>query len=1173
MGYQLRILHMSDLHILGAREKEPWRRRRVLGDAWKKNLDDLLEEGAVDLVAFTGDLAFSGRADEYEGVTEFALTTLEHLKLGRDRLFVVPGNHDVDRSRSVSAWAGLRSLLRPEDALELSRWMASEGSQPPRGFHSSHRDELFGRQEAYREWVHKTLERPELLPSPTLHPRLGYRAVLRLPGQPFDVNIIGLDSAWLAGDGHDAGKLWLTDDQVMRLATDDRGGKLLGFRLALIHHPLEQLMDHAQARRLLAEHVDLLLRGHLHEPEAELSAAPSHALRSLAAGCLYEHDRYPNSCQLIQLTLDERGRPQGHEVRFRSWSSHGHWFDNDGLYPGTRGGRLRWGRLPATEAPVSRPRGGRTFVGREEHLRAMAEALLPGTGERRTVALQGMPGVGKSYLMDRFATLHEDRFPGGYIRLVLEPEERRTGVTLLQVLADRFGLNAGQQHLVSGVRDRLMTPLSLLSIDNVDTPLAATSVAEVVRLLEGCAVIVAGRLQDIGMSAGWQLVKVHPLDEPTALEQLSREHHPPRDGRERADFGHLLEKLGGLPLAIHLAAGYLRKGRTVNGFLEHLRRKRLALEPGDRADPLLVEDRSRAILRSSFELSLGVLRDLLRDEWGEEAERFLQGLAALGFVPASGVGRSLAAAITGLSEDDFGHLVALAVELSVVTKVPEEERPHQDAWRVHPLLAELLQEGARLETVLARMTEWFIVRFPLLSPGLAAEQGQRWKEVQDEDAALQVWLTQVPGKDMPRVERAGSDFAQCTGPFHAWIAFCERMLTQVHAPDARANAMGTLASVAVRAGLFERALEVAREKRDLDRARQDEFEEAIVTGTIADILEARGEPDEALRLLREEVLPVYERLGRTRSRAVALGRIARLLYDRGEVNEAFQLWQQLLPTLKHQGYLREHAVILSQFADALRDKGQVTEALQIFREEVLPTFDFLGEVQQRAAALLKIASLLMHRDELDEALRLLREALSVFERLKDSGSCAVASHHIAEILLTRGELAEALRLLREEVLPVLERLGDTESCVATLMYIARIFELRRDQDEALRLWREEIFPRVQSGRSRFLRAVALGKIADWHRAQGDQEEALRLWRDEVLPVLETQQDFRWIATARWRIADLLVARGERAQALRLLRDEVLPLLLTSNWNPSLLTTVQERVAALSRQSGQSETES
>jgi hypothetical protein len=45
-------------------------------------------------------------------------------------------------------------------------------------------------------------------------------------------------------------------------------------------------------------------------------------------------------------------------------------------------------------------------------------------------------------------------------------------------------------------------------------------------------------------------------------------------------------------------------------------------------------------------------------------------------------------------------------------------------------------------------------------------------------------------------------------------------------------------------------------------------------GKIADILQARGQLDEALRIYRDEVLPVYERLGDRRSLLVGQTNLA-----------------------------------------------------------------------------------------------------------------------------------------------------------------------------------------------------------------------------------------------------------------------------------------------------------
>ena len=57
---------------------------------------------------------------------------------------------------------------------------------------------------------------------------------------------------------------------------------------------------------------------------------------------------------------------------------------------------------------------------------------------------------------------------------------------------------------------------------------------------------------------------------------------------------------------------------------------------------------------------------------------------------------------------------------------------------------------------------------------------------------------------------------------------------------------------------------------------------AVTQGKIAGILQARGQLDEALRIRREEQLPVYERLGDVRSRLVCQANIALTLVARGQ---------------------------------------------------------------------------------------------------------------------------------------------------------------------------------------------------------------------------------------------------------------------------------------------------
>jgi tetratricopeptide (TPR) repeat protein len=920
--HTLRILHVSDLHARGSMD---WRRRRVLGTAWEENLAALREDGPFDLVCMTGDLAFSGEAAEYAEVTAFLDLTLQRLGVPRDRLFVVPGNHDVHRDTERKAWRKLRRLMNPDEAAAFSRWLA--GGRAPRGVQDGLRDVVLRREAAYRDWL-AALGRDALLPERSPHGRLGYRAKLRIPGQPFDIHVLGLDSAWLAGDEGDARNLWLTEDQVMRLATE-RGEPLPGFRLALVHHPLMDLADGEHCRRLLARSaagtgplVDLLLRGHLHETEPETWADPERTLRQLAAGCLYEHDGYANACVAITVTLDDTGRPLRHALHFRGWSKRGHWFDDNGLYPDTQNGRLTWwlaGRPPDDPGPRLPP--PRVFVGREAELAELARRLV-GRGPVAVCAVQGMPGVGKSYLVDRFADLYADAFPGGYERLVLEPDDMRTADALRDVLRDRLALTSSGPDAWHALARALRARRTLVHIENVDSIALATAVAGLVRHLDGCPLVVTGRFRDLGRSAGWPRIEMAPFDEQAALSQLDAELGPASD----ADSAHarrtLVQELGGLPLALHLAAGYLGAGQRVDDFLRKLRSTGLALSPRDPADPVLHQGEARAILSSTFSISLDLLRGALARQG--DAATLMAGLAALGHAPAAGVGASLGAAIAGLSDGDYQDLVFEARALSMLEDVPS--RP--GAIRMHPLLAELVRADAPYEEVVARMTAWFVERLP----EHVHEQGQRWGEIHSEHAALTAWLAAVPTADCARVERAGCSYAVMCGPYLAWAAFCDRWLQVAGSDEDRSNALWTLCLVIRQGGDLGRSLAAAEDKVRLDLMRGEEREATLARGLIADVLQARGEVDEALRLRREEELPVYERLGDVRSRAMTLGKIADVLQARGEIDEALRIYrEEELPVYERLGDVRSHAVVLGKIADVLEARGNVEEALRLRR--------------------------------------------------------------------------------------------------------------------------------------------------------------------------------------------------------------------------------------------------
>jgi len=89
-------------------------------------------------------------------------------------------------------------------------------------------------------------------------------------------------------------------------------------------------------------------------------------------------------------------------------------------------------------------------------------------------------------------------------------------------------------------------------------------------------------------------------------------------------------------------------------------------------------------------------------------------------------------------------------------------------------------------------------------------------------------------------------------------------------------------------GEWDQALQAAERARAIYHADDDRRGVALALGATADILQARGELDEALRIRTQEELPVYQRLGDVRSTLVCRTNIALNLLERGRVEERAQ---------------------------------------------------------------------------------------------------------------------------------------------------------------------------------------------------------------------------------------------------------------------------------------------
>jgi predicted phosphodiesterase len=356
----LRILHISDLHERAEFPGMPDHRKAVLevdreergyvlGESFSDALRDLAKDG-IDIVCFTGDLADWGHPQEYAAATARLELILADVGVPKDRFFAVPGNHDVQRRVQSVAWQGIRDWhAKTHETRQLGRWFRKVGAEPP-GLSRSWREELLERTAAFWKWTQAFGCAYQGSSDSKL---LGYRATLpsgTFAHVPVAIHIVGLDSAWLCGAEDDQGRILVTEEQVQAHIREGER-PLDGFRIALVHHPLDHLADHHDVRRLLGDNgVDALLHGHQHVPVALVSDEPGARLRSFAAGCLMEGDvgkRWPNGFQLIEVDV----AAMSGAVYFRKWAPNGRfWAMGSDIYRDAPEGVLRWSGVSRSTA-------------------------------------------------------------------------------------------------------------------------------------------------------------------------------------------------------------------------------------------------------------------------------------------------------------------------------------------------------------------------------------------------------------------------------------------------------------------------------------------------------------------------------------------------------------------------------------------------------------------------------------------------------------------------------------------------------------------------------------------------------------------------------------------------------------------------------------------------------
>lgn len=115
------LVHLSDIHFIGSSGTSVYDLDADVRNELLRNAAKLTKElGGATGVLVTGDIAFSGKREQYERAASWLVDFCKAIGCREESVWVVPGNHDVDRDRARSkVTKTLHEIIRKKDEASI----------------------------------------------------------------------------------------------------------------------------------------------------------------------------------------------------------------------------------------------------------------------------------------------------------------------------------------------------------------------------------------------------------------------------------------------------------------------------------------------------------------------------------------------------------------------------------------------------------------------------------------------------------------------------------------------------------------------------------------------------------------------------------------------------------------------------------------------------------------------------------------------------------------------------------------------------------------------------------------------------------------------------------------------------------------------------------------------
>lgn len=247
----LRFIHFSDIHFKSPHCNDPDSDPDIkIRDAVLQDIQKMIDINGepVDGILITGDIAFAGREDEYSAARGWLTEVSSEFNIPDERIYVVPGNHDVDRNASNKLIAkSLRSDIRTKSS-KIERDTAIDTALK----------DTDASQVIFTP-MHNYINFSKFYGCGIGSEKAFWRKQLTL-SENVELHIRGITTTLFSNKDDDKGNLLLGSNQL-------NFRKLPGvLNLSLMHHPCDWLRDSDDLADQLSNSVHIQLFGHKHRP-------------------------------------------------------------------------------------------------------------------------------------------------------------------------------------------------------------------------------------------------------------------------------------------------------------------------------------------------------------------------------------------------------------------------------------------------------------------------------------------------------------------------------------------------------------------------------------------------------------------------------------------------------------------------------------------------------------------------------------------------------------------------------------------------------------------------------------------------------------------------------------------------------------------------------------------